>query len=788
VADLAAHHAAPGRRLRIAAYAVVAVLAVIVLLLALAWFGGRWYLSGSVARYSGEVRVEGLRQPVEITFDGRGIPQIRAETDADAYFALGWVHASERLFQMELLRRLSSGSLAELFGEAAFRSDVRQRTIGFHRLGERVLAEADDRSRALVEAYVAGINRWIDQARVLPPEFVVLRTRPEAWAPVDVTTAFVYQSWYPTELADRRWANRTVLAGMGEEALDLISIPRPWTIPSAPEGALAALLDPDHFPMRMTVATNNWALAPSRSVSGHALHAADPHLAINALPGFWYLVGLHSREGTGALGVTAAGIPVVPMGHNGRAAWSFSVAPLFLTDHFAETFDPQDSLRVLTPEGYAPVEMVWEEIRVKGEDDPRRIPVHRTPRGVVVERNGATGTSMHWSGFDLMGGDALAAAFEVSGVATFDAFQAVVDRLPVLSVNWIYSDRTGNIGYQLGPAIPRRSYNPVTEQDAADPEVRLDGYHEPEMRPSALNPGQGWVATTNNRPAPDDWPVEIHGAYNLFRMERVEAWMNANERLDRSDMERMQLDYVSGRAERWRGLAAHGAAELGEDDLALRLRAWDANLAPGEPLAAVFALWSAYMTRHLFEDRLGADWGAASTLRDIVLVEDHAHLIDDARTPEVETAVDISARAMRDAIAAADGRPLGEVQRVHMTHPLSQAPLLDRWLNLDRGPIPRGGDTESLNLTAGSFDAERGTFRAQIAPSMRYVMDWADVDAFTMAVPVGQSGNPFSPHYDDFLAHFENEPWVVPFSREAVAARAVSRLVLRPAGEGGETR
>jgi penicillin G amidase len=768
----------PSRRRMLGRVLVWGLLALL-LLLTVAWFGGRAYLARSVADYSGEKRVPGLAHTVEITFDEKGIPQIWAQTDEDAYFALGWLHASERLFQMELLRGISSGTLSELFGERAFRTDVRQRTIGFHTLGERVLAGADARSLAVFDAYTRGVNAWIEQARVLPPEFIILRTRPRPWTPQDVATAFVYQSWYPTELADRRVANRLLLERLGEDVLDLLSVPRPWVLPSVPEGTLASFLDPGHFPLRMMVATNNWALAAERSATGHVLHAADPHLAINSVPGLWYLVGMHSEEGLGVLGVTVPGIPLVAMGHNGHAAWSFSVAPLILKDYYTETFHPRDSLQVRTPAGYAPLDVRYEEIRVRGEDESRRVPVYHTPRGVLMDRHGTVGTSMRWSGHDLMDASAVTAALDFPHIEDFESFSAVVGGLPTFSANWIYTHREGTIAYLLGPAIPQRAYNPVAPLDAADEDVRWDGYHPPEMRPSVRNPERGWVATTNNPPAAPDWPVEIYGNFNLLRIQRVTAWMDAAPHHDRAAMERMQLDYVSGRAAQMRDLAAAGAEAIGEEELARRFRMWGGSLAPDDALATVYAFWTQQMTRHLFEDELGDQWQAAGALRDIVLLENRTRFIDDRRTPEVETAADISARAMRDAVAMAAGRPFGEVQTLTITHPLAQAPLVARWLNLNRGPFPRGGDSESLNLTGAAYLPDARAFAAQVAPSMRFVMDWADPDAFTIALPMGQSGNPFSPHYDDFLPLFEgNLPWVVPFSRQAVEARAVNRLRL----------
>jgi penicillin G amidase len=297
-----------------------------------------------------------------------------------------------------------------------------------------------------------------------------------------------------------------------------------------------------------------------------------------------------------------------------------------------------------------------------------------------------------------------------------------------------------------------------------------------------LNPAQGWLATTNNQPAPPGWPIEIPGNYDLFRIARVEAWMARRERFDRSDMEAMQRDPISAGALARRDLVAEGAERLGRSGLADSLRAWDGSMAKDDALASLFAYWWRGMARHLFEDELGAAWPRAAVLRELVLAEAaHGSTREPAEGTDALALADVSARALSDALELWEERPLGEVQTLTIRHPLSRAPLLDRWLGLDRGPFPRGGSSESLNLAGSVYRLDTDRFDVQIGPSMRYVLDWTDVDGFTIEIPMGQSGNPFSPHYDDFLElNLRGERWVVPFSREAADGRTVRRLRLEP--------
>jgi penicillin amidase len=201
-----------------------------------------------------------------------------------------------------------------------------------------------------------------------------------------------------------------------------------------------------------------------------------------------------------------------------------------------------------------------------------------------------------------------------------------------------------------------------------------------------------------------------------------------------------------------------------------------------DTVASLFAYWWARLPREVFEDELGEAWAKAATLVPAVLSDSAAAFVDDARTATTETLEDLSARAMRAALAEPWERPFGAVQTLTIRHPLASVPALDRWLRLTRGPFPSGGDDATLNAAFVRFDTSTRTFHNEAGPSMRFVMDWADIDGFTLSRHLGQSGNPFSPHFDDFLApHLAGAPWPLPFSRSRVESRAVNTLRLLPA-------
>lgn len=709
-----------GRRTAIAAAVIVAIAAGV-------WFGGRVYLARSVAQYDGRVDVD-VAAPVEITFDAKGIPQIWAKTDADAYFAIGWVHASERLFQMELVRRLARGELSEVFGEAAFETDSHQRRIGFARRARADVGKLSPAARAAMERYLEGVNAWIAQASPLPPEFVALRLRPRRWELEDCLAITAYQTWFSHELMDQDRKYQRLLEKIGAPADALMHAGHPWSFTT---------VDPPAA--NMSGASNSWAVAPSRSKSGKALHAADPHLAVNQAPGLWYLAGLHSDEGLNVVGATYAGAPFVVMGHNADIAFSFTVASIDLIDYYDDNFGNV-------------VRSVDEEIRVKGEAKPRIIRVNETPRGVLIDPQ----TSLRWAGFDFSAADGVDAGLRLQRARTFDEFRRAVTRFGALDANWIYSDREGNVGYQLGAPIPIRDYDSYVRQHGGN----WTGYVPFERTPHAMNPAKGFVASCNNQVTTEPLP----GFYDPYRITRAHALLGGTRKLGVEDMRAFQLDEQSGIALRWKKLAG--------------LDAWDGRMSANSRDAALFGAWWSVLPRVIFEDELGEEWKTGKVLLDEALTTG-SPVLDDKRTPRVETRDDVAKRAMAEARTIANGRTWGEANTLLVRHPLSRVKALDWWLRLNRGPLPAPGDPGTLNANFHSFDEKSKTFRSAIGPSMRFVLDWADVDAFTLTGALGQSGNPFSPHYADFLPLVRRgEAWTVPFSREKVFAEKAAVLRL----------
>jgi len=731
-------------------------------LFAAAWFGGRMYLEGSLLNTQGQQQLRGLSQPVEILFDARGIPRIYAETDADGLRALGWLHAGERLFQMELLRAVARGEIAEIVGPGGLESDVLHRQYGFAQRIDNDPPALSPEIDKLLEAYVGGINARLEADQPLPPSFALLGRAPERWRVEDVLTLAYYQTWYPTTLVQRlAEAWREAAEAGGVPAADWLDELPAWGTPSVPA-------------QRMTEASNTWAVAPEKSASGHALHAADPHLDYTMAPGLWYAAGIHTDETLDVVGVTPPGLPFVAMGHNGRIAFAFTVAPVDLFEVYRFERAPNDADMLLGPDGPFPIIEREEAFEVRNRDQPVTRTIETTRYGLVLDGDENQVKVLRWAGFELPVSKLVENGLAINRADNFEHFRAAATDMGALSVNWSYSDRQGNIGYVQSTPIPRRQHETFyTTLDGAEPVNHWAGFVPPQDRPFALNPDQGWLANSNNHAAVDSrWPMP--GFYKHLRMRRAVDWLSGDNALTVDDMHAMQMDYTSDRALAWKDWLAAIAAGTGRERIAEALRAWDGVMRAGSETAGLFALWWQFLPQHLFEDGPLPDWRFGRTLLD-----DWMHHPPEEFELTAMAREQAAAKALEDLLRHGI-RPLGAIQTLTIAHPLAQAGLLDAWLGLSRGPIPVGGSPGSLNVTYHSFDAERVQLTARAGASMRFVLDWADPDAFTLNLTMGQSGHPLSEHFDDQLADFlTGEPWTVPFDRGAVEQRSVARVVLQ---------
>ncbi len=775
----------------------LARLVIVLVLLALAGAGaGAVLVWRSFPTITGRITVPGLNAPVEVIRDRWGIPHLYAQTSRDLFFAQGYVHAQDRLWQMDLTRRVPSGRLSELFGEVTLPSDRFVRTIGMRRAAEEEQAHLDPESAAALSAYAAGVNAWIAQHRSrLPIEFTLLQYQPEPWSTTDSLIFGKSLAWTLGGNWKYQLLRAHLIARFGTDGMRTLVPPypagAPVIVPAGARfdtwraGALLRLLDAGGLPSG--IGSNNWALSGSRTATGHPLLANDPHLE-SQMPSTWY--EMHLVGGPfDVTGATLPGVPGVIIGHNAEIAWGVTNAGPDVQDLYIERFDPADPTRYLYRGRWEPVALIREEIRVRGRRDPVVVPVRLTRHGPiindVVEGLGAF-LAFRWTALEP--GTVSAAVLHLDRAHNWDEFRAALRLWTVPAQNFVYADRAGNIGYQLPGRIPIRANG-----DGLVPVPGWTGEHEwtgviPFDRlPSVRNPSRGSLVTANNRIVPDGYRYVLSQEVDPgYRAARIEALLAPLRRATVADMQAIQMDVMSlpGR-ETVRALDGVRIAEDPAAGLLADLRGWDGSLRAENRPAAIYEAFRIALAPRLFKEALGDDLYKQYIERPEVWQPVLLRLLRDR-----------SSRWWggrgRDAVVADALREAGELLtrrlgpdrsrwtwgRLHETrfiHPLGRVWALS-WI-FNAGAPPTGGDLFTVNN--GGFS--RDTFSQIIVASYRQVIDLHDWDQSVAIHTTGQSGLPFHRHYRDQVPLWATGGYhPMLFSKPRIQQNAEGTLTLTP--------
>jgi penicillin G amidase len=746
---------------------------------------GVLYLRSAHPETAGRLEVAGLGADVEVWRDTLGVPHIWAGTENDLFFAQGYVHAQDRLWQMELLRRVAEGRLAEVLGADLLASDIFLRTVGIWRAAGDQEEVLDTAARQTLEAYAAGVNAAIDGwSGALPPELVALGIRPEPWTVRHSLAVEKIMAWDLALYGHAAEATRSA-AHLDSATLRALHQDYPAygpTIiepPPIPEAA-AALLDG----LSATRASNAWVIGGSRTISGKPILANDMHLALRA-PSLWYLMALHGGRYDVA-GMTLPGVPHVVAGHNRAIAWGFTNAMVDDADLFLERVDAADTTRYLVPGGSEAFQVIAEAFRVKGRDTVITERIRLTRHGPILpdvrDPAGRDLIALRWAAHDPS--RSFSAVPALNRAASRAEFEAAVAEFDNPHQNVVYADTAGNFGYVMGGRIPARPAGrrpPTLPVPGWTGAWDWAGYLDASEHPRSFNPPQGYVVTANNRQAAGPAADRISTEWELpFRAARIREMVLADGPFDAAAVHAMQLDVRDAFAARYRDHAVAAYAAAGLDSVAASLRGWDLAATADSRVAPLFYVWYETLRdrtrRALFDGP-----GGALPRKSMNLVLDSGALF---WRPDGKALLDSLARvAARAAVDVAAGRSWGDLHTALAEHPLARAELLDRFLHLNVGPAPAGGSPTTVNVS--HYAGARFPVVGAYGPSQRHVVDMADVDgAGGFILPTGQSGLPFSDHYADQWPRWLNGGlWRIPLGRAAAEARAVQRLVLTPVRE-----
>ena len=783
------------------------------LVLLLAALGlGWWWIHRSLPPLDGRIPLTGLRGTVEVRFDRFAVPHVFAGSDQDAWRAVGYLQARDRLWQMELYRRAASGRLSELLGEATVAIDQRFLTLGLRLAAEREWTRTPPDVRTAFENFAAGVNAAMSVPRgMLPLELQLLGLTPEPWTPIDSLAISKLFAWRLGENHRAELLRYALLQEMGPRGLELF--------PGSPEWAPAILpraegkeqraafvyppglewLSPDSHAM-----SNAWAIHGSRTASGRPILANDPHLAIE-MPSVWWEVHVVSGS-LNVAGVTIPGIPFIVIGHNARIGWGLTNVGSDVQDFFVEQLDPSRQ-RYRVGDEWVPLEIRRHEIRVSGRDEPLVFEVRSTRHGPVRNADdwhevypgdpalpapsegpaqlGETVLALKWH--PVLEGNAAAAFDGLARSTNWTEFVDAVRRFSAPAQNFVYADVDGNIGYAMSGLLPVRAGSDGTLPVPGAPlDAGWHGWVDMNQLPAVLNPTSGQIVTANNevdRGLPylvtRDWVAP-------FRAQRITELLGDRRGLDVAAMRQIHADITS--------LSADFILKAVEaPDAVKELRTWDRRV-DQRPVSLVYEAFEEALWRRTFADDMPAPlydrfYRYAGNERfaglHAVISDPRSTWFDDRSTPNVtETRNDILRQAADEAVAGLRAR-FGEAARwrwdeahaVTFSHPLSGGGRILDWF-FSRGPVPVGGDSMTVNKTTTDL---RRPYATTEAASYRQILDIGAWDGSLGVNTTGQSGHPRSPHYfDQNRLWREGEYRPMPFSRSAVEAATVSQLELVP--------
>jgi penicillin G amidase len=730
----------------------------VVLLLAAVVTGMLWL---TLPPRSQQARIPGLSGPVDIGFDTDGIPRIHAANATDAAAATGFVHARDRMFQMELMRRAASGRLSEIAGPATLATDRLMLTLGLRRRAVADYPTLPAETRAMLEAYARGVNAWIaERGRFSAPEFLYLG-RPQPWEPADsllwgeIMGLSLSLNWR-TELS------RQSLAGhVPQQSID--ELWPPATSEGRPEAALAPALSHiaselaavlPRFPAPYTMpetASNEWAVDGRHTATGAPLLAGDPHLAFG-FPGIWYLARIETPDGVLA-GATAPGVPFLVLGHNGQIAWTFTTTGADVQDVFIEV--PAGDSEYQTPDGPRPFTVREERIKVRGEPD-QMLTVRETRHGPVIsDLSNRNGPILAVSMANLAPGNTAAAGLlALNQARDVDAAGKAAAMITAPVQNLLVADGQRIALYVTGRVPIRRA------GDGSVP-VPGDGSHDwigwatGDQLPHIVAPASGRLVNANDRVAPPDFPVFLgRDWFGNWRATRIRELLERSDRHTQADFARMQVDVHSDFARQVlpKFLAVPIAEDIPRRAQGL-LRDWDGAMTIDAPQPLIFNAWLQYFYgRVLQQGEIPVnDGGPLLEFVGYVLSPAGAHWCGGDCTSMLQASL---ADAVGDLTRRYGNDPTqwrwGEAHPAIFAHPmLRPLPILGKLATLS---IPSPGDDSTIDRGGPAYKQ----FQSVHGAEYRGVYDLADLDRSLFMMAPGQSGNLLSRHARDFLTRWRD--------------------------------
>ncbi len=745
----------------------------------------RYQLTKSFPLTTGSVSLKDVQQQVDVYRDDYGVPHVSARNERDALFAMGFVHAQDRLWQMDFQRRAGAGRLSEIVGIGALPFDRMFRIVGLQRIAVEIERNLSEQTRNDLQAYSEGVNAWCALSEgTLPIEFDLLRYDPEPWTPVDCILIGRLLAW---ELNLSWWTDityGTLVARLGRDTVAQIlpSFPPsvPPQVPADEWHRYAAALHDYLTTSQQYLAycgrplpgsgSNAWVIGPHRSETGRVILANDTHLHLTQPPQ-WYEIGVRA-PGLTVHGMSVPGVPGIVAGRNDSIAWGITNLMADDADFFIERINEVDNT-YWYEDAWRPLNVREEEITVRG-DTSVILRIRATANGPIVTDirtplNRATPpfvASMRWVGAEM--DDQVGAFLRINRAHNWTGFLEALKGYALPGQNFVYGDARGNIGYCCAARLPiRGSGRGLLPGAGWDRAAGWKGFVPFDRLPHIFNPPDGYIASANNKTVDDSYPYYIGDLWEPpSRIERLRSLFDVpDSKISIHDCQQIQNDTFSPLAKELAPflLAAAADSVIG-DGLGGRVREyltnWDFRFTENDIASSIYHEFLLQLVRNIFLDEMGEDLFHDFTMLVNVPLRVTARLVkegtsvwfDDVRTPAVETRDDILRRsageAIRDLIARAGDDPRlwrwGSMHTVTLQHIFGLQTPLDKVFNI--GPFPYPGASTALMSGEYSFTAP---FAVTVGASFRQIFSFADSVTHLAVLPSGESGQVYHPHYDD---------------------------------------
>ncbi|HEY6447677.1 MAG TPA: penicillin acylase family protein [Acidobacteriaceae bacterium] len=786
------------------------VLLIVAAAFATVW-SGVWLkhkMASSLPQLDGRELVPGLTAAVTVRRDGHGVPHIEAANMDDLLFAQGYVTAQDRLWELDMARRMSAGDAAEILGAKLVDHDRLQRVLAMRSTAERLTATLDVRNRHYFDDYARGVNAFITSHEDrLPAEFRLLMYQPKPWQQAD--SMLVAMSM--VELLDTEWPDKLsrerITARLGPTLADSLYPTGSWrdhppvttevpitapnqVMPDVPlDESQTGKLDTELLHLRDVAGgrnnsgclgcdpgSNQWVVSGSRTASGHAMLSNDMHLE-HQIPDIWYEIDLNA-PGIHVAGLSIPGIPFVVAGHNEHIAWGFTAMYGDTQDLYVEKTNAQDEYQG-TDGAWHPIEHDQETIPVRWGHDVT-VDVARTDHGVVLSPLFPAQRrvlALKWtiydpksSGFPLLA---------MNTAENWTDFRNALSQWWAPTQNVVYADDQGHIGYQAVGLIPARPGGlagvPIT-----DVQHEWQGWIPFEQLPSAFDPPDGILATANARVTPDGYPTPLTLEWaEPYRNERIWKWLEPKDKLTQADMLTLQTDVYSEVDQEIAQRLAYAIDHASHTDAQLRqaadlLRTWDGVVGVNSAPAAIVA--SVHFFPAILRPKLGDDyrlyrWAESMYAAEQIIMKEPPEWLPPHYATWDDFLADLVHQGLAQAHAPADLAHwrYGYAHPVDVEHPLfGLLPWFKNWTGT--GAQPQSGDTTTVKQVGRTF-----------GPSQRFTIDWANVDAATENILMGESGDPLSPYYRDQWPYwYGGKTFPLPFTDQAVSAATAHTLRLEP--------